>query len=188
MTFGKKYELSRVEQIVEQYQEQFNCPIEFNASNHCVEFQREILDLAILTADADLNAEKRVLCEKAIDSITRKFPIEKRLLALFKSSMLSLPCIDAAAAELNMSKSALHRKLQEANTSYQCELNAFKRKHAEHLLRYTDATISEIAEQVGFSDSSTFRRAFKSWTGHQPSLLRTQAHMESQEASEIQPA
>ena len=158
----------------EQYEKHFGCPCVFDAAKHAAEFDAAILSLPIVTANEDLRAHKLAVCEQALKNIEKRFKPVQRVQALFKRRFPALPCIDEAAEELGMSKSALHRKLQDEETSYQCLLNAFKRKKSEYFLRHTNYTISEIAEQVGFSDSSTFRRAFKTWTGLQPSQLRTE--------------
>ncbi|KZZ43689.1 hypothetical protein A3765_04800 [Oleiphilus sp. HI0130] len=158
----------------ELYEKQFGCPCVFGAEKHSAEFDAEILSLPIVTANEDLKAHKLQVCEHALMSIEKRFNPVQRLQALFKRRFPALPCIDEAAEELGMSKSALHRKLQEEKTSYQCLLNEFKRKKSEYFLKHTNFTISEIAEQIGFSDSSTFRRAFKTWTGLQPSQVRTE--------------
>jgi AraC-like DNA-binding protein len=43
---------------------------------------------------------------------------------------------------------------------------------AKHLLRDERRTIQQVAEAMGFSDASTFHRAFKRWTGMTPSGYR----------------
>ncbi|MNT52444.1 DNA-binding transcriptional regulator AraC [compost metagenome] len=39
-------------------------------------------------------------------------------------------------------------------------------------LRQSDASISDIAEQLGFQEPSAFHRAFKKWTGESPGRYR----------------
>lgn len=163
----------------EMYERHFDCPVIFDSNKHVAEFDAQVLSLSLLTANEVLKTEKIAVCEQALEATEKRFSPSRRLQALFKRTFPELPCIDQAAVELGMSRSALHRKLQDENTSYQCLINDFKRRKSEHFLRHTSYTMSEIAEQIGFSDSSTFRRAFKSWTGIQPSQLRSESEAQS---------
>ena len=45
-------------------------------------------------------------------------------------------------------------------------------RHAEELLLETAATIDEIAQQVGYTNSDSFRRAFRRVRGVSPSVFR----------------
>ena len=154
------------------YEDYFQCEIHFEQSTLCAEFDSNYLSYPILTANPAINRCKLAECNDAIKKCEKRISIQKRLFVLFDQQIPNLPCIDQAAEQLQLSKSALHRKLSEEDTSYQQTLNKFKQQKSENLLKNTDYTISEIAERIGFSDSSTFRRAFKTWTGQQPSKLR----------------
>lgn len=65
----------------------------------------------------------------------------------------------------------LHRKLQHEGTSYQDLLKAVCLKRAMQYLR--DAlTVEQTSELLGYSETSAFSRAFKSWTGRSPQEYR----------------
>jgi AraC-like DNA-binding protein len=57
-------------------------------------------------------------------------------------------------------------------TSYQELLDEARLARADAWLRYTHMTTVEIAEQLGFGDVRSFRRAFKRWTGRTPNAIR----------------
>lgn len=83
-----------------------------------------------------------------------------------------LPEIGQLARVFHMTDYTMRRRLNEENTAYskikqQCQLNIII-----DYLRRADLTINEIACRSGFSDASTFRRAFKQWTGKSPSAYR----------------
>ncbi len=47
-----------------------------------------------------------------------------------------------------------------------------RRDTALYFLEQGDLSIHEIAEKLGFSEPSTFHRAFKKWTGITPGAYR----------------
>ena len=55
--------------------------------------------------------------------------------------------------------------------------DALRRDVAVEYLTQSDLPLLEVAARVGFSEASTFHRAFKGWTGLTPGAYR-QAHNE----------
>ena len=93
----------------------------------------------------------------------RKYISNPRLLFLSEA----LQCIDT-----NMSARTLRRRLEKEGTSYQRIKDNARRDVAISLLSRDRLTVSEVAEQVGFSDPSAFHRSFKKWTGQSPGSYR----------------
>jgi AraC-like DNA-binding protein len=79
---------------------------------------------------------------------------------------------EALAEALQTSPRTLRRSLDEMGTSYQELVDKARCKHAEDLLSSTEMSINEIAERLGFSEGSAFRRAFKRWTGRTAARYR----------------
>jgi AraC-like DNA-binding protein len=80
--------------------------------------------------------------------------------------------IDAVADILAMSPRTLQRKLSAQGTSYQELTTEVRQDLARQHLIDSRLSISEIAFLLGFSDVSTFHRAFKRWTQQTPSAFR----------------
>ncbi|MDN3680937.1 helix-turn-helix domain-containing protein [Vibrio tapetis subsp. quintayensis] len=76
------------------------------------------------------------------------------------------------ANALNMNLRTLNRHLAQQNTSYRGVVEKYKLEKALHLLDAGKVNMTEIAYQLGFSDLSTFSRAFKRWTGVSPISIR----------------
>ncbi len=62
--------------------------------------------------------------------------------------------------------------MEREGTSYQRIKDNARRDVAISLLRQQGMTVSQVAEQVGFSDPSAFHRSFKKWTGQSPGSYR----------------
>jgi len=71
-----------------------------------------------------------------------------------------------------MSERTLQRRLREEGTTYQATLERTRHYLARDLLRNTQMSLAEVAVQLGFSEPSTFFRAFKRWEGATPGQYR----------------
>lgn len=96
----------------------------------------------------------------------------RALLADALKLRLSLPRLQAIASRLCLSPQTLHRNLQQEGTSFQRILDDLRRDQAIELLAHQHLSIADAAEQLGFAETRSFSRAFKQWTGINPSALQ----------------
>ena len=64
------------------------------------------------------------------------------------------------------------RHLHQEGSSFLQIKDHWRRDLAISLLAETTLAVAEIARRTGFSEPSTFHRAFKKWTGVQPSAYQ----------------
>lgn len=82
------------------------------------------------------------------------------------------PLLEQTASHFNMSSRTFRRRLSEENTSFQKILDSLRRELAETYLRNHALSVENVAELLGFNDTSNFRRAFIRWTGISPSVFQ----------------
>ncbi|WP_226373247.1 helix-turn-helix domain-containing protein [Pectobacterium quasiaquaticum] len=75
--------------------------------------------------------------------------------------------------KLAVSTRTLQRRLQNEGTSFQQILDNVRKSLAHHYLLSTDMSSAEISFLLGFEDSNSFARAFQSWTGNTPQMVRS---------------
>ena len=82
------------------------------------------------------------------------------------------PSQELIAADLSVSNRTLQRKLKDEGTSFMDLLQDTRLQLARKYLRQPGRSVVETAYLLGFSEPSTFSRAFKRWTGRAPAEYR----------------
>ena len=77
------------------------------------------------------------------------------------------------ASELAVSSRTLHRELAAEDASFQQILNTTREQLARHYLSNPALSASQIAFLLGYSEASSFYRAFRNWTGQTPEQTRS---------------
>lgn len=88
--------------------------------------------------------------------------IQRVLYQVIPSGNFSLQDV---ASEIGTSTRTLQRNLQAENTTFNEQLQEVQKILSLNFLKNKHLTTSEIAYLVGFSEVSSFSRAFKKWTG-----------------------
>jgi AraC-like DNA-binding protein len=85
------------------------------------------------------------------------------------------PSEESIAEALHISPRTLNRRLADQDTSYRELLSEVRRDMAEKYIADPTIPIAEISYLLGFSEVSSFSRAFKRWTGEPPGTFRAKA-------------
>ena len=89
-----------------------------------------------------------------------------------RRNLVDMPELKEVASALDVHPQTLRRRLSAEGITFQEIKNQLRRDTALHLLGKQGVNIEEIAYRSGFSESSAFIRAFKSWTGVTPYTYR----------------
>ncbi len=137
-------------------------------------FSQECMHVASPLADAHTLQSAQQLCENK-NFVSQQSPnIQDKIRKVLNESDNQLPTLDAVAEQLFSTPWTISRKLKKEGTSFQTLVDEIRINRASHLLLNSDLKISDIAQQLGYSDVSSFRRAFKRWFGISPRLFRNQ--------------
>jgi AraC-like DNA-binding protein len=152
----------------------FDCPVKFNAPANRLSFPSTFLSLPIARADASLCA----LLDRHAEELLVKYPPRDSLIDQVRNVIAEEfrggeASLEHVADRLGLTPRTLQRKLQELGTSYNDVLDQLRRQLAMRYLREPRMAICEVAYLLGFSESSSFHRAFKRWTGLTPKDFRS---------------
>lgn len=177
---GPRFAPKRVELIrpvptnsEEAYHRYFRASVHFAAKHNAIYFDKKDICAPALAASGEL--------AKQFDDISKAY-----ILGLDHSDVVKgvkrnivklLPTGDCSrenvAKALNVSARSLNAKLSECDTSYQELLEELRSKLAQQYLDNKHLSLTQIGYQLGFSDTSSFARAFRRWTGQSPSKYRS---------------
>jgi AraC-like DNA-binding protein len=152
----------------------FPCPVIFEAASNSVTFSARHLDAEVIRSETELEAFLLVApYHVVIKPVASDTSITTRIGVLLGDDFREdTPGFNALTGLLNMSARTLRRRLEKEGTSYQRIKDNARRDAAITLLTRERMTVSDVAERVGFSDSSAFHRSFKKWTGLSPGEYR----------------
>lgn len=156
-----------------QHQQAFDCIPVFDAPNHALLLGLDDLHRPLPTFNPVLS---RVHDKVLVDRLKELKPdrIESRLaLSLLRRLPAGQPSRKLVAADLFMSERTLQRRLEEAGTSFQKELDRVRRKLAEDHLADQMIPLQGLAYLLGFADESTLYRACKRWFEMSPGKVRS---------------
>lgn len=83
-----------------------------------------------------------------------------------------VPTMGDVARALQVSPRSLQRSLALEKTRFRVLLDEARSDLARHYLAASQASLTEIAFLLGFSEPSAFHRSFKRWTGQTPQAFR----------------
>lgn len=95
-----------------------------------------------------------------------------RVRDILRHNLDTLPELNDVAGMLALHPQTLRRRLSSEGTSFKEIKSRLRRDISLHFLGKQGLSIEEIAQRAGFSESSAFIRAFKSWTGVTPYSYR----------------
>jgi len=81
------------------------------------------------------------------------------------------PRLEDVAAEAGLSSRSFRRRLQDEGTSFKEVVLATKMMIAKELLSTAGLSVSSTAHRLGYSETSSFSRAFSRWWGQNPGVI-----------------
>jgi AraC-like DNA-binding protein len=157
----------------EVYARIFRAPVTNNSEDTQLVFSAELLDLPINSPDENLLRYLTPIAEEIVRNLpggqSLKQKVQEKILALLENGDYS---VNAIADQLHISVRTLQRRLEDEGTAFAELLDSTRHIAAQEYLKDPRIAIAEVAYLLGFSESSTFYRAFKRWTSMTPVQFR----------------
>ena len=164
-------------EIVADHEAFFGCPVHFNTDRDALLFANESMQERNILADTGITHYFESQLDAQISQYSEENSLDNQVKALISKTLSEgIPNVSNIASAMAMSGRTLQRKLSEQGFRYQELVDNARRELAEQLLKQSNHSLSDIAFLTGFSEQSSFNRAFKRWAGQTPRSYRLAAH------------
>jgi len=150
----------------EAYHGFFRCPIQFEQPVNQIVWDRETLEAPFPSHNLVTEKLAIKLCEEMLSKEQSDTVYQTRQILL--QSPGNFPSMAEVAREMMISERTLRRQLKQQGVSFQSIFDSVRAKIAIEYLGLTRLPLEDIAYLVGFSETGSFHRAFKKWTGKTP--------------------
>ncbi len=155
----------------------FQAPASYGHDYTGWRFEARWLDLPVVQNEASLREFLRHAPASLLIKYRDQTSITERIRRILRRNLTGeLPTLEDVGEQLAMTPQTLRRRLREEGQGFRGIKDDLRRDAAIEYLARPELTLPEIASLLGFSEASTFHRAFKHWTGVAPGQYR-QSHL-----------
>jgi AraC-like DNA-binding protein len=154
------------------FEKLFRAPLQFDAGENAVYFDAAAFERPLDGANPELARHNDEIVQRYLARLQRDDLVTRVRTALTTLMPRGEARADQVARQLHLSERSLQRRLAELDVSFSDLLRDTRQQLAESYLRDPQMSIGEIAYLLGFSDASSFTRAFRKWTGVAPRDFR----------------
>jgi AraC-like DNA-binding protein len=151
----------------------FRAPVWRGAAASCLVFDAALLDDPLPGGDGALLGRLATIADEMLGAVDADQRFSSRVrAALARSLEQGRSSVEDVARALAVSPRTLQRRLEREGTTFGAVCDETRRAAALEHLRDRRLGIKETAFRLGFSEPSTFYRAFRRWTGDTPAKYR----------------
>lgn len=156
------------------YEHHFNAQVTFNSPESYFVVPRNMLTMPLFTCNRSTHELAVFTLDRQLAEFAQKQPLSRQVRRFINIAMLNGQVPNAAmiADALAMSQRTLTRHLVVEGSSFGTLLESVRVEKAEGMLLRSNRPLAYIAAQLGYSDLSSFSRAFKRVKGLAPSKFR----------------
>lgn len=160
-------------------------PIRFNQPHAALRFPERVNSLHIIRNAEEIPRYIRRTPGSLIETLLVGDSLASEVRRVLQQALPSLLSLPQVAERLAVSPRTLHRKLEAAGAGFQRIKDDLRRDMALRFLIRGGTPLKQIATHLGFSDQSTFQRAFAQWTGLSPGEYRKRAQPQRAEKGTV---
>ncbi|HKT96192.1 MAG TPA: AraC family transcriptional regulator ligand-binding domain-containing protein [Paraburkholderia sp.] len=157
----------------------YGCKIDYGAKRNSIAFHAALFDRQCPLANGvsfdAMHRQCTQLEREWVIAATSDFAT--RLRQVLAQDLATYSSIGRLATHLCMTERTLSRRLKCEGLTFQQLIDETRRQRASEMLA-RGMRVADVAEALGYSDSASFRHAFRRWSGMPPSTFREHCCME----------
>lgn len=152
------------------YKQHINTDVQFNARANRLVFSKKMLNTALLTQSISVYNQAKSSLQKISQASHQQQTLTTQIRQVIREKLRRQAVMNTAsiARSVHLSERTLARHLAQEGQTIMTIKNEVRLELAQQLLRDQQTPISEIASQLGFSNTENFTRYFKQMTGKTP--------------------
>lgn len=152
----------------QRFQHYFAAPVSFNAEKDEIIIAKDDMERELPTANPELARTNDVVVVEYLKQFDKDDILTQTRAIIIEELPSGAILQRHVASALNLSLRNFQRRLKEKGTSFSQILDEIRQELARQYLTEGHRQVIEVAFLLGFSNSSSFTRAFKRWTGYTP--------------------
>lgn len=158
---------------IDEFKKIFGENISFKKQENAIFFKKDRLNIPVKNSNSSMleyfeNQANKILDEQKEQSWYSK--VEKEI---FKNIGVNEITIDMISNNLNLTPRTLQNYLKAESKTFREALDNIRQKLAKHYINHTDMDLGTISIFLGYSEASSFFRAYKRWNNKTPKESKT---------------
>lgn len=160
---------------IKTHQELFRCHVEFACQHSSMSFSENILSRPLRAASPEVCARLEYPLEQSLRLADNFGSMTSRIVSILsQTSLTDKISLNTIAARMGMGVRDLQFKLKAEGTTFKEIRETLLKQIALEYLADRTLTIQEVSYRLGYSNVSSFHRAFSRWTGKTPLQIRSE--------------
>ncbi|HEJ2566239.1 AraC family transcriptional regulator [Pseudomonas aeruginosa] len=163
------------EEHIRKHQEFYGCDVEYGASENSIYYRSKVFEakapLANMVSFHALYAQCEELERQWATKASDDCLLQVR--QLLENNLATYSSLARVSEKLCVTERTLRRRLEHQGCTFQHLLDQVRHDRACLLFADASKSIANIAQELGYSDTVSFRHAFRRWTGKSPSEYRS---------------
>ena len=155
-----------------EYYSFFRCPVEFGAEHNQMIFSLDVVNKQLTSSNPQLAQINDQVMQNYLAELDKEDIVQQVKVAIINQLPSGNVTDETISEAVLTSKRSLQRRLNKKGTTFKTILTEVRKDLALKYIHDRKLTLTEISFMLGFSEMSSFSRAFKRWTGESPKEFR----------------